>query len=80
MNEAIARPGSWRARGWVETRGVAADEPESFYLGDRILGIRCIVDPALPPNRIEIRDPTTGEVLAYWGEHGVFEVIPPRWP
>jgi hypothetical protein len=45
-----------------------------------VMGITVKVDPAMPPNRIEIRDPTTGEVRAYWGEHGVFEVIPPRWP
>lgn len=77
VREGVARREPWRAKGFETTRGVAADEPESFYIGNT--GIRCVVDPLLPPDRIEIRDPDTGEVRAYWGEHGIFEVLPPRW-
>lgn len=44
-----------------------------------VMSLRVQVDPSLPPNRIEIRDPETGEVRAIWGEDGVFEVLPPRW-
>lgn len=54
--------------------GPAPDDREPF----EVMGIPVHVDPTMPPDCIEIRDAETGEVRAYWGEHGVFEVLPPR--
>lgn len=52
----------WLSRGWPTARTPHADEPESFYLGDT--GIRCTVDPTLPPDTMRLIDGPTGRVLA----------------
>lgn len=75
VREEVDRRNPWRSRGWPEAHVVDADAPESFTA----MGIPVVSDPRVADDRIEFRDPTTGDLLAVWGPHGIFQVHPRTW-